>query len=87
MGGLSERWRSTTRRLFGPRTGSKTSGFQVPAELPPGPLQELLPLKVTQVASLRPGLALAVAGAAAAGRAERWREWVSTGLAPLGSGG
>jgi beta-galactosidase len=71
--------------LFGPRTGSKTSGFQVPAALPPGPLQELLPLKVTQVASLRPGLALAVGGAAVAGRAERWREWVSTGLAPVAS--
>ena len=30
---------------FGPRTGSKTETFQIPLNLPPGPLQELLPLK------------------------------------------
>jgi beta-galactosidase len=71
--------------LFGPRTGSKTSGFQVPATLAPGPLQALLPLKITEVASLRPGLTAAVAGAAIAGRAERWRERVATDLASLAS--
>lgn len=40
--------------VFGPRTGSKTETFQIPLNLPPGPLQELLPLKVTQVESLPP---------------------------------
>ena len=69
--------------VFGPRTGSKTAHFKVPDALPPGPLQDLLPLKITQVASLRPGLALAVAGDPIAGRAERWREWVSTELSAL----
>ena len=38
--------------VFGPRTGSKTETFTIPLNLPPGPLQELLPLKVTQVESL-----------------------------------
>jgi beta-galactosidase len=55
----------------------------VPEVLPPGPLQELLPLQVTQVASLRPGLKFAVAGERIAGRAERWREWLATGLPAL----
>jgi beta-galactosidase len=71
--------------LFGPRTGSKTSEFKVPEVLPPGPLQDLLPLKVTQVASLRPGLTAAVAGEQIAGQAERWREWIATGLPALAS--
>ena len=39
--------------VFGPRTGSKTADFAIPAELPPGPLQALLPLKVVRVESLR----------------------------------
>ncbi|QJB68734.1 beta-galactosidase [Parasphingorhabdus halotolerans] len=42
--------------LFGPRTGSKTADFQIPAELPPGALQDVLPLKIKRVQSLRPGL-------------------------------
>ena len=69
--------------LFGPRTGSKTAGFRVPDALPPGPLQALLPLRIIQVASLRPGLALEVAGQQIAGQAERWREWLSTDLPAL----
>ena len=66
--------------LFGPRTGSKTRHFQIPDALPPGPLQELLPLKVVQVASLRPGLAIAIGGGQISGQAQRWREWLVTGL-------
>ena len=62
--------------LFGPRTGSKTRSFQIPPELPPG---GLLPLRVTQVASLRPGLVEPVAGEVA-GHAVRWREWLDTAL-------
>lgn len=42
--------------LIGPRTGSKTTQFRIPAELPPGLLQTLLPLRVTRVESLRNGL-------------------------------
>ncbi len=64
--------------LFGPRTGSKTAGFSIPPELPPGPLQALLPMRVVQAASLRPGLRHAVTGRVA-GAMERWREWVEPG--------
>jgi beta-galactosidase len=42
--------------VFGIRTGAKTASFQIPRNLPPGALQDLLPLKVTRVESLRPGL-------------------------------
>lgn len=70
------------RVLFGPRTGSKTRTFQIPETLPPGPLRDLLPLRVTQVASLRPGLRVAVGGSVA-GHAERWREWIETDLPVL----
>ena len=41
--------------LFGPRTGSKTVDFSIPSELPPGPLQSEIPLKVARVESLRTG--------------------------------
>jgi beta-galactosidase len=68
--------------LFGPRSGSKTGFFGIPPELPPGPLQALVPLKVTQVASLRPGTSAEVQGRAS-GRALRWREWVDTSCESL----
>lgn len=42
--------------VFGIRTGAKTNSFQIPRNLPPGPLQKLLPVKVTRVESLRPKL-------------------------------
>lgn len=41
--------------LVGPRTGSKTSSLGIPAELPPGRLNALLPIKIARVESLRPG--------------------------------
>jgi len=42
--------------LLGPRSGSKTRDFAIPENLPPGPLQVLLPVRVVRVESLRPGL-------------------------------
>ncbi len=73
--------------LFGPRSGAKTHDFAISPQLPPGDLQALIALKVTQVASLRPGLTAAVAGHDASGREQagkawRWREWVETELQP-----
>lgn len=62
--------------LFGPRSGSKTIDFTIPPTLPPGPLQALLPCRVTQVASLREGLRHRVVGEAVQGQAERWQEWL-----------
>jgi beta-galactosidase len=38
--------------LIAPRTGSKTEDFQIPSNLPPGRLQELIPVKVQRVESL-----------------------------------
>lgn len=38
--------------VFGPRTGSKTQVFQIPPNLPPGSLQEILPLRVIRVETL-----------------------------------
>ncbi len=68
--------------LIGPRTGSKTASFEIPAELPPGPLQALIPMRVIEVASLRPGLSHPVTGSLA-GAARRWRERVETPAAVL----
>ena len=55
----------------------------MPPTLPPGPLQDLLPLQVIEVASLRSGLTAAVAGPQISGRAERWRERLTTDLPAL----
>ncbi|HEV2568638.1 beta-galactosidase [Sphingomonas sp.] len=41
--------------LVGPRSGSKTESFNIPPNLPPGPLHTLVPLRVVRVESLRPG--------------------------------
>lgn len=40
--------------VIGPRSGAKTRDFTLPGNLPPGPLQELLPLRVLSVETLRP---------------------------------
>ena len=64
--------------LFGPRAGSKTAAAQLPETLAPGALQTRLPLSVTRVESLRPGLA----EAAGPGHVHRWIEDVATALVP-----
>ena len=64
--------------LFGPRSGSKTTDGQIPETLAPGVLQDRLPLKVTRVESLRPGLTEAVGP----GHVHRWIEDVETALVP-----
>lgn len=62
--------------LFGPRTGSKTADFAIPADLAPGPLQQLIPLKVARVESLRPGMSEKGSDY----EVTRWIETVETGL-------
>ena len=64
--------------VFGPRLGSKTRSFAIPGDLPPGPLGNLLRLRVAEVASLRPGLVHAVQGRDMSGGFERWREFIET---------
>jgi beta-galactosidase len=68
--------------LFGARTGSKTRHYQIPTNLPPGPLASLLKLRVIEVSSLRPGLVKSVKGKIA-GKAERWIEHVESDAKPL----
>jgi beta-galactosidase len=65
--------------LLGPRTGSKTPDFQIPATLPPGPLvQTLLGLKIRRVESLPEGVAVPFAGRGGPAF-ERWREFLVPG--------
>jgi beta-galactosidase len=42
--------------VLGPRTGSKTPDLQIPANLPPGALASLLPIRVWRVESMRPNV-------------------------------
>ena len=70
--------------LFGPRSGSKTRHYQIPANLPPGPLQSLLKLRVIEVSSLRPGLIHRVSGQVE-GSATRWSERIETDAKVLAS--
>jgi len=68
--------------VIGPRTGSKTVDLQIPANLPPGPLAALLPLRVWRVESLRPGISEPVKfdGADAhEGHARHWRDLIELG--------
>jgi beta-galactosidase len=69
--------------LYGPRTGSRTRHHAIPANLPPGPLAALIPMRVREASSLRPGLGVAVSGAVN-GMAERWREYAETDAEVLG---
>ncbi len=69
--------------VLGPRSGSKTASFGIPPELPPGRLQELMPVRVTRVESLRPGLEDAFTWEGERFAAGTWREW----LEPVGDGG
>jgi|TARA_B110000967_G_scaffold210098_1_gene270622 beta-galactosidase len=40
--------------IFGPRSGAKTSEFSFPGNLPPGELQQIAPLRVLSIETLRP---------------------------------
>ncbi|MBU4433079.1 MAG: beta-galactosidase [Alphaproteobacteria bacterium] len=40
--------------MFGPRSGAKTEDLTIPDGLPPGPLRDLLPIRVLSVETLRP---------------------------------
>lgn len=68
---------ATATILIGARTGSRDRNFRIPDNLPPGPLAEMTGNRVTQVATLRPGLCDAVTGQVS-GSAVRWREHIET---------
>lgn len=62
--------------LFGPRCGAKTEDFALPPGLPPGPLREVLPLRVLAVETLRPGCEGTITRGAKTGESGRWRETI-----------
>jgi beta-galactosidase len=64
--------------LLGPRTGSKTEDFQIPADLPPGRFQSLVDVTVRRVESIRPGVTIPIEGAAL-GHFAGWREFLTLG--------
>ena len=70
--------------VLGPRTGSKTADLQIPANLPPGALASLLPIRVWRVESMRPNVTEAVHINGAddwlrEGRARHWRDLIDAG--------
>ena len=69
--------------LFGPRTGSRTRDGHIPANLPPGALQDRLAVKVSRVESLRPGAGPAVDVGGERMSGWLWREMLETDLTPL----
>jgi beta-galactosidase len=67
--------------VFGPRTGSKTEMFSIADNLPPGPVQKFIPVRVTQVESIGPIRKMSLTGIE--GSVVGWREWIDTTLAPV----
>ena len=64
--------------LAGPRTGSKTRDFAIPAHLPPDGLKTLIDVTVARVESLPPGIVLPAGNA---GEVTGWMEDVEAGTA------
>ena len=67
---------SQARFLFGPRSGSRTPVHQIPDNLAPGLLQQLIDLKVLRAESLRPGV---VEPVAEQGTFQCWSEHLDIG--------
>lgn len=65
--------------FFGPRSGAKTHDMTIPDGLPPGPLRDMLPIKVTRVESLRPGVVRALDWNGARFEIGAWVEWIELG--------
>jgi beta-galactosidase len=65
--------------LFGPRSGAKTKDVTIPDGLPPGPLRDLLPVKVLAVETLRPDCLGKVVLDGKAYESTRWRESLEAG--------
>ncbi len=74
---------SDAQVVFGPRCGSKTGEYSIPANLPPGPLQSLIPLRVTAVDSIRAGASVAFSYRGKPFVATKWLEHIDTDLTAL----
>ena len=75
--------RSSGMVLFGPRLGSKTLHFRIPEDLPPGPIQEFLPLRVLRVDTLPRFAPQPVRWLGELYTVETWVEQVATNLQPV----
>lgn len=73
--------------VFGPRTGSKTETLGIPAQLPPGALQALLPVKVTRVESWPLGLSETITWQGRPWQVGVWKEWLESSLTPVATFG
>lgn len=78
--------RSGAQVVLGPRTGSKTRDLQIPSNLPPGALADLLGARAWRVESLRPNVDVPVVSSHAAAGAKpfagvgrHWRDLIDTG--------
>ena len=69
--------------LIAPRTGSKTADFQIPPELPPGRLQDLMPISVLRVESLPKFEPISVNWHSVQYECHSWLEHVRTNLPPF----
>lgn len=69
--------------LMGPRTGSKTENLQIPTNLAPGPIQELIPLKVTQSESLSDLITEKVTYKNGLYSGQVWLDYIETDLEPV----
>jgi beta-galactosidase len=77
--GLVEKLKAFTGQIIiGPRSGCKTADFSIPANLAPGVLQDLIPLKITRVESLRPTLVESAGNEAVS----HWLEHIETNIVP-----
>ncbi|MBV8213143.1 MAG: beta-galactosidase [Verrucomicrobia bacterium] len=68
--------------VIGPRTGSKTADFQIPSNLPPGPLQELFPMRVVRVETLPDFEPIPVSWNGASYECRYWLEQIQTTATP-----
>ncbi len=68
--------KSGARVVLGPRSGSRTRSHQIPDALAPGLLQQLIPMRVLRVESIRPGIVIPVEGI---GSFSKWAEQVEPG--------
>lgn len=71
--------------LIGPRSGSRTKEFSIPANLPPGPLRELIELRVTSVDSIRSGGEIPFTYAAKNHAVSCWLERIESDIPPSAS--
>lgn len=70
----------TGHTIIGPRCGSKTAEYSIPDSLPPGSLQQIIPIRVTRVESL-PDFAVTTSQRLSH-TANRWRERIQSAIEP-----